>query len=317
MKIGIDGLKLSVKWECNTVETVPDSENINFSGIKLHKHTTSDFVDHVSNTLLPEYANDLEEGLLYWHYSKAQPKAGYFHQFQLYNIKGHCLITCLISPKKPYLKHNIIDISGLCFSDSALNPLRDIDLVSRIQHFVKNENCNLVAADFYIDDFNNLIPYYQIREQSTPTNYKKHLRGFLVKSSKRLAELLPNHQYAETVYFGHRSERRSKVCLYQKHLCPRQDICTPDNQLKFSWNRLELRLRGDQAKTQGKALLLSDSFGADLAVLFPKYLDFVDTVGRKAIRQQWYADLLQQVALYNNVHRLTHQNNQQPTITAT
>lgn len=306
MKLGIDGLKISVKWEVNTVETVQESENINFSGVKLHKHTTSDFVNHVSNTLLPEYANDLEEGLLYWHYSKTQPKAGYLHQFQLYNIKGHCLITCLVAPKKPYLKHNIIDISGLCFSDSALNPLRDIDLVNRIRSFVKTENCNLVAADFYIDDFNNLIPYYQTRKQSIPTNYKKHLKGFLVKGSKKLSELLPNLQYAETVYFGHRSERRSKVCLYQKHLCSRQDVCTPDNQPKFTWIRLELRLRGDQAKTQGKALLLSDSFGPDLAALLPKYLDFIDTVGRKANRQQWYEELLLQTASYNNVLPLTH-----------
>lgn len=304
MKLGIDGLKISVKWEVNNVEFVPYSENINFSGIQLKQHVTSDFVNHVSNTLLPEYTNDLEQGLLYWHYSKAQPKAGYLHQFQLFSIKGACLVTCLVSPKKPYLHHNIVDISGLCFSDSALNPLRDIDLVSRCRNLFITSHCNLVAADFYLDDFDNRIPYVQIRKQSTPTSYKKHLKGFLVKASKKLSALLPNLQYSESVYFGHRSERRSKICLYQKHLCPNQRICEPDNQPKFTWNRLELRLRGDQAKTQGKALLLSDSFGADLAALLPKYLDFIEPVGSKSTRQQWYTELLQLAALYNNVHPL-------------
>lgn len=295
MKVGVDKITLSIRYSDNSI-TIADAEDCklahDFAGSPLLRpHKTSNFVDFVTSRILPEYSNDLEQGLLYWHYSPAYD-SNYWHKFCLYSAAGSCLVTIFQTPKKPYFEHNLITFGGLSFATSALNPLRDINLHARIASFVQQTRCNVTAVDFYIDTFGNQIPYDQCRAIATPRQYKKFHRGTCVRGSKKTKNILPNLEFAETIYYGHKNENRNKVCLYLKHLSPRQGIHTADNPLKFVWNRFELRLRKDQAKKYGAALLLSDNLPADLAKQLPRYLDYINPETKK--RQEWYQDLLAQ-----------------------
>ena len=218
----------------------------------------------------------------------------------LKNSEDTVQVAVHLEPTMGFGRRQLLQIHGLTFSDSALNALRPTDL-GRILDVAGTHAASISAIDLFVDDFSGRIPLDEIMMQALPAHYRQYFRGPLVKDSKNgpaVPRLFPS-----TVYFGRTGKSSCQICIYDKRLSPHQRIAEENNLLKYPWTRLELRLRGTIAKTEGISLFGEfseghQSLGNRLADLFCRLWEPIEptrTRPRSCPTQTWFADLMSDI----------------------
>ncbi len=220
----------------------------------------------------------------------------YRTSYYLKTTDNTVLLAIHTDPASSFGSRLLLQVHGLAFSDSALNALRPLDISQLFQGASTLEG-RITSLDAYIDDYAGVTPLDQVYSMSTPTRYRKYIRSSLVKDHKG-KRTVPN-QFDTTIYYGLRSPGSNKNVLYLKHLSPHQGVYTPENKLKYSWIRWELRLRGTTAKAEGSKLLLADPdhLGATVSDVFSRHFNFVEPTNNRISRcplQQWWWQLLEE-----------------------
>lgn len=196
-----------------------------------------------------------------------------------------------------YGKRDLFQINGLCFSDSALNPLRPLNL-GEMFYWANMHDAHVSKFDIYLDDFTAAISQERLNEMSQPHTFDSYIQSPFLKA--RDGEKPEPRHYKGTWYYGQPKRNACEITTYNKGISPRQKIHSKANPLKFTWQRYELRFAGDTAKRLGKRLITDLVTGANLNAcitgLFRKYLRFVEPQNSKRQSswplQDWYSNLL-------------------------
>ena len=288
----------------------PDTVTVGLDNL----HLTFD-PHHLPDDIIPH----LFPGLSFSSFESVPPQQKWYgSSHNLKTANGDVLLAFHSGSTSTFGKRNLLEIHGLAFSDSALNALRPLNLTKLVDGAV-DLNANVSEFDVYIDDCSGLSPVHRIYEQSLPHNYRDYISSSLIrdhknKKTKETEQTLPNLVGGTSVYFGRKGKSHCQVLFYQKHLCPKQKVYSPDNQLKYPWIRYELRLKGDAARKHGRAILTSLASldfssvgetkpckGKVITDLFRRYFGFVNpTTSKRASRrtlQSWWSDLLEQASL--------------------
>lgn len=212
-------------------------------------------------------------------------------------------------------KRNLLQVNGLCFSDSALNALRPLS-VGDLVYWASYYHANISAFDVYLDDFSASLSQIRLNEMSQPHTFADYIQSPFLRSKdgeKPLPRPYAGKNGETTWYYGQADrnfecnpeERKAtrnlcEVTSYNKGLSPRQRVHSKANPLKTTWQRYELRFVGDTSKRQGKLFFNDLVHGANLnrcvTELFREYLRFTEPQNNNRPSdwplQAWYEDLL-------------------------
>lgn len=270
---GIDKINISFPNNSSYVSFLQDACSNLFNNLR-----TSDFV-RVDNTVKGQ---------------KKVHKIQWYQQSQyLKSEDGATLIAVHTKPISYLGGRNLVQINGLAFSQSALNPLRPFDLNQLIAGTQKLDG-RITSLDVYLDSFTDLVPFDEILRQSLPANYRRYVRSPFVKNAKGrpvVPRIMENG-----VYYGGKSG--CQLLAYNKRLAPGQRVAEGDNLLKFPWYRLELRLRNALAKKVGgnlfESLYQGGYLSCEIVEIFDKYFSFIEPIySRPSLNpeQTWFKEL--------------------------
>lgn len=209
-------------------------------------------------------------------------------------------------------QRNLLQIKGMCFADSALNPFRPLDLGHLITTAVQL-GAVVSSMDPYIDDFHGFTTQKHLNEISQPHVFDNFIQSPFMKADKN--GLRPEPRYFKGTWYygvfedyfnegtGEKHNIYSNSCeiqTYNKRLSPRQKIWTADNALKHLWQRYELHLVKDTSKNIGAefftAMMSGQNMNTFITDVFREYLRFVNPgapsrpSGWKL--QSWYEKML-------------------------
>jgi hypothetical protein len=213
-----------------------------------------------SYKLFIDEACTLLEGVERCHFQKVDntvrgqrgvPKINWYQEsYYLKSSEGATVLAVHTKPISYLGGRNLIQFNGLAFSQSALNPLRPLNLEKLVTGTV-NLHGRVSALDVYLDDHTGLVPFDEIQRQALPANFKRYIRSPFVKAV-RGRQAVPRI-FENGAYFGGKSG--CQLLSYNKRLYSGQRVAEGDNLLKHPWYRLELRLRHAVAKKAGGCLL--------------------------------------------------------------
>lgn len=219
------------------------------------------------------------------------------------NGKQTVLASYYCLPISQYGRRELLQIHGLCFSDSALNMLRGNFDLGRLVRFAVEHHASVSKIDLYLDDHTAAVSQQRLNEMSQPHTFEQYIQSPFLRS-KNGDKPLPRPvgtPDALSWYYGTKQANSCQIISYNKGRCPRQQIHRAANPLKFSWHRYEIRLTAQTAKRVGKKFLNDLVGGANLNTcitdLFRQYLRFVEPRPNNKRPsswplQQWYSNLL-------------------------
>jgi len=222
------------------------------------------------------------------------------------NNKETVQVSFYSEPISKYGRRDLLQIHGLCFSDSSLNMLRPFS-ISRLIWFCFDHGANVSKLDLYIDDFTGSLSQKRLDEMSAPNCFDEYIQSPFLKAAKGGNKPLPR-PYGDdgnvTWYYGSNASNSCDIISYNKGLSPRQKIHSKANPIKFTWRRFEIRLSSETAKRVGKKLI-ADLIGGEnlntcITTIFKKYLRFTEPNPNNQRQscwplQSWYKNLLDSV----------------------
>jgi len=226
------------------------------------------------------------------------PLKWYRDCFTLKSSQNTTLVQFHVNSSSKFGESRLLSISGLCFSDSALNPFRPLNLPKLIKQALELK-AQVSKFDVYLDDYTAAITQERLNEMSQPHTFDLFIQSPFLRA---VDGDKPEPRYFKgTWYYGKAKRNACEITTYNKGLSTRQKIHSKANPLKFTWQRYELRFAGDTSKKLGQKLLNDLANGANLntcvAQLFRSYLRFVEpnpTNKRTSSwsTQAWWSDLL-------------------------
>lgn len=214
------------------------------------------------------------------------------------NGKNTVLVSYFTAATSLYGKRDLVQIHGLCFSDSALNMFRPFS-ITKLVDFAIEAGANVTGFDVYLDDYTAAISQQKLNEMSQPHTFENFIQSPFLKEVE--GEKPEPRYFKGTWYYGKNKSNACEITTYNKGISPRQQVHSKANPLKFTWQRYELRFTGDTARKRGQQLLADLASGKNLnqcvIELFRKYLRFVVPNPHNKRKsdwklQVWYSRLL-------------------------
>ncbi len=144
--------------------------NVSVGVDKLHFTIPSTYsLDEIVNGLPGWNTQPLFPGITADMFEESSPenrkRSWYRKHFYLRSELGAVLVGIHMDSVSKYGKRNMVQINGLAFSESALNPLRKIDLQYLAQRITDLEG-KITAVDTFLDVISPAVPFAEIARQS-------------------------------------------------------------------------------------------------------------------------------------------------------
>lgn len=193
--------------------------------------------------------------------------AGKHHHIQ---VHGHALAASALNPFNPSAHLCLPDIPGTSLADAVPSTSPQFNLNS-ILHFVAKYRAKITELHLYLDLYGFDVPFAALLHQAKSEDFRDYFQSpFLRVCNHKVWSPLEGKRitvhgvpapfcYDNGIYIGRYGLSYSQIYAYEKRHDINHRISDQVQQLKYTWHRVEVRLRGQVGHKAGKSLMVAFS----------------------------------------------------------
>lgn len=278
-KLGVDGINLTIPAANATAKEVA----FGLFGVPLSKWYPADPGSTWYGSAYQLYSAQYVPGkrgavlaMLFTDYRQNSGKGRHTGSHHHLQIHGHALSASALNPFNSSAVLTLPDTKNTSIANAVPASAKPLT-VPHILSYVASRNGKITELHTYLDLFGFDVPFQALVHQAKSEEFKDYFRSTFLRpadyyyrdpvTDKRIKKhgVQPPLPYPPVnpngIYIGRYGHSYSQVYSYQKHNDPHHRINDQVQALKYTWHRVEVRLKGQTGKRAGSRLLAA--FAAD------------------------------------------------------